>query len=116
MSATGSLTKFYGSFFWKLGEFAVCPYVLTLNAFMYTRPKKDDLILGIAACLFFSTVVPILPAITSITFAIAAVGVCFALASMFVSYPFTLIADAVSGIFTGNSLCDEDPIDRMSFC
>lgn len=95
MSSTGSLTKFYGSFFWKCGEFALCPYLLTLNAFKNSKTaNEEDLVLGVAACVFFSTVVPILPAIASLTIAIGLIGACCALVSMFFSYPIALISDA----------------------
>lgn len=96
MSATKSLTQFYGSFFWKCGEIALCPYLLTMGAFIDSKPAKtEDLILGVGVCLFLSTVVPILPAITSITFAVAAFGISLALASMFVAYPVVLLSDAI---------------------
>ncbi|KTD56942.1 hypothetical protein Lsai_1919 [Legionella sainthelensi] len=95
MSATKSLTRFYGSFFLKCGEVAIYPYLLTMGAFIDSKPKEEELILGIGVCLFLSTVVPILPAITSITFAIASFGISLALASMFVTYPVALISDAL---------------------
>lgn len=104
MSATGSLTKFYGSFFWKCGEFALCPYLLTLNAFVASKPaSKEDLVLGVAACLFFSTIIPVLPAIASLTFAVGILGATFALVSMFFAYPITLIADAITSSNSSSS-------------
>lgn len=96
MSATRSLTNFYGSFFLGCGQVAVSPYILTLNAFMSSQPKTEDLILGIGACIFFSTVVPILPEITSFTFAVATFAASLALASMFVSYPISILMDALN--------------------
>ncbi|KTD14133.1 hypothetical protein Lgra_0743 [Legionella gratiana] len=96
MSATKSLTQFYGSFFLKCGEIAIYPYLLTMGAFIDSNPpKQEDLILGIGVCLFLSTVVPILPAVTSITFAIASFGICLGLASMFIAYPTALLFDAL---------------------
>jgi len=96
MSATKSLTQFYGSFFLKCGEIAICPYLYTMGAFIDSKPAKpEDLILGVGVCLFLSTVVPILPAITSITFAIASFGISLGLASMFLTYPFALLSDAI---------------------
>ncbi|KTD53825.1 hypothetical protein Lsan_3489 [Legionella santicrucis] len=95
MSATKSLTNFYGSFFWKCAKFAICPYRLTINAFLDSdHPDPNDLALGIGACLVLSTIVPILPAISSITIAIASIAAVLALASMFVTYPFTILSDA----------------------
>lgn len=96
MTATRSLTKFYGSFFLGCGQVAASPYLLTLNAFMDSQPKKEDLILGIAACVFFSTVVPILPEVASFTFAVAAFAASLALATMFVTYPISILMDALN--------------------
>ncbi|MDR3502808.1 MAG: hypothetical protein P4L79_09515 [Legionella sp.] len=96
MSATRSLTNFYGSFFLGCAEVAVSPYSLTLNAFMGSQPKTEDLILGIGACVFFSTIVPILPEVTSFTFAVAAFAASLALASMFVTYPISILMDALN--------------------
>ncbi|KTC90192.1 hypothetical protein OQJ18_05095 [Fluoribacter dumoffii] len=95
MSATKSLTNFYGSFFWKCAKFAICPYRLTINAFLDSEdPDPNDLALGIGACLVLSTIVPILPTITSLTIAIASIAAVLALASMFVTYPLTILSDA----------------------
>lgn len=96
MTATGSLTKFYASAFFKCGEVALCPYILTLKAFYDPeRPRNEDLIMGAAACVLLSTLVPILPTLTTITLTIAAFGACLALASMFVAYPIALLIDAM---------------------
>jgi hypothetical protein len=96
MSATRSLTRFYGSFFLSCANIAVCPYLLTATAFIEDskHPKRGELLLGIGACIFLSTVVPILPTITSITFTIAMFAASLALASMFIAYPIALISDA----------------------
>ena len=99
MSATGSLTKFYGSFFLGCVDLAVCPYTFTLGAFLDpNEPKTEQLVLGVAACVVLSVVVPILPTITSITFAIAMFAASLALASMFIAYPIALLADALDSI------------------
>ena len=95
MTATRSLTKFYGSFFLGCAELAVCPYIYTMKAFMGTQPETKDLVLGIGACIFFSTVVPVLPGIASLTFAIASFAASIALATMFVAYPLAVISDAL---------------------
>lgn len=96
MSAVRSLTDFYASFFTKTALFAVSPYTLTVAAFLDSRnPKSQDLLLGVAACVILSTVVPVLPWITSITFAIAGFAMSVALASMFIAYPVALIMDAL---------------------
>lgn len=94
MSKTSSLNQFYGSFFLKCGAFAVSPYLLILNAFMDANPKTEELVLGAAVCVVLSTVVPVLPAITSITFAIASFAASIGVVSMFLSYPIVLLADA----------------------
>lgn len=97
MSATRDITEFYGSFFTKCGIVAVSPYLLTLSAFINSKPvKTEDLVLGAATCIFLSTVVPILPSITSITFTIALFAASLALASMFLAYPIALCIDAAN--------------------
>ncbi|CDZ77745.1 hypothetical protein BN59_02035 [Legionella massiliensis] len=96
MPAVRSLTEFYASFFTKTALFAVSPYTLTFAAFLDSRnPKTEELLLGVAACVILSTVVPVLPWITSITFAIAGFAMSVALASMFIAYPVALIMDAL---------------------
>ena len=96
MSATRSLTGFYGSFFWGCADVAICPYTLTIKAFMDpSQPRTEDFILGVGACVFLSTLVPVLPAITSMTFAIASFAISLALASMFIAYPIAILADAI---------------------
>jgi hypothetical protein len=96
MSATRSLTNLYGSFFFGCGQMAVSPYSLTLKAFMGSQPTEKDLVLGVGACIFLSTVVPILPQITSFTFMAAAFTASLALASMFFTYPISILIDALN--------------------
>lgn len=60
------------------------------------QPNTLGLALGIGVCLFFSTAVPILPQMTSLTFAIAAFTMSLALASMFITYPYALVKDALN--------------------
>lgn len=97
-SAVRRATESYGSFFVGCAAFAISPYLLTLRAFVNSKPAKtEDLVLGAATCLFLSTVVPILPTITSITFTIAAFAMSVALASMFLIYPIALLNDALDG-------------------
>lgn len=96
MSSTRSLTGFYGSFFWGCVEVAVCPYSLTIQAFMdSSEPRTEDFLLGVGACVFLSTLVPVLPSITTVTFAIASFAISLALASMFIAYPIAILADAI---------------------
>jgi hypothetical protein len=97
MSTTRSLTKFYGSFFLNCAKFSVCPYTITINAFIKNQnnPKPEEIVVGVGMCLFLSVVVPILPSITSLTFALAVLGASLGLASMFLTYPIALLMDAV---------------------
>lgn len=105
MSSIRSLTNFYGSFFSGCAELSIAPYLFTLNRCKgVTRNRGDDFILGVAACVFFSTVVPILPELTSITMAIALFAALLALATMFVSYPVALCLDAMDSLNTSNHL------------
>ena len=98
---TGSLTKSYASFFVGCAEFAISPYTLTLSAFLDSKCSRDkgvNLALGIGACIFLSTVVPILPEIAAITFALAGFAACVGLATMVLTYPCSVIADAVEDL------------------
>jgi hypothetical protein len=98
MSATLSLGEKYGSFFWGCTKFAVSPYTGTFRAILNNDKKDNNIIVrGISAgiiCGVLTFVVPILPAIASFTFALASIAMLLATASMFVTYPFALLADA----------------------
>ena len=94
-SVTRSLTNFYGSFFIGAAQVAVLPYTLTFEAFAGENPKDEDYILGLIACVFLSTVIPILPELFSFTVALALIAANFALISMFIAYPAAILADAV---------------------
>lgn len=105
-TATYSLSKRYGSFFGGCVQLAVSPYLIGLE--LFTKDPKNmhpkDLALGVGACLFFTFVVPILPAITSVTFSLAAFGACIALASMFITYPVAFAMDIVDMSSRGDVL------------
>lgn len=97
MTATRSLTNFYGSFFLGCTKLAICPYTETLRAFMDPqRLRTEELMLGVAACIVLTTVVPVLPTLTSFTFTIALFAASLAMASMFLAYPFAILADALA--------------------
>lgn len=103
-SAIDSLDTFYCSFFRKCGKLTISPYVFTLDAFMgRSKSQEKDLVLGAATCIFFSTVVPILPKITAFTFVVAAFAACLAAASMLVTYPVAIFRDALSSVFDDES-------------
>jgi hypothetical protein len=96
MSATHSLTNFYDSFFMDSAKFALSPYRLTMRAWMRNpdNPKLIELALGVITCVVLSTVIPILPTVTSFTMAIAFIGIAFALASALIAYPIAWMVDA----------------------
>ncbi len=99
MSKTLSLSRTYGSFFWGCTKFAVSPYTHTFLAVAGTgaQDKAEDCLANVAAatavCGILTFIVPILPALSSITCTIASIAMLLATASMFVTYPFALIAD-----------------------
>ena len=93
---TGGLTKFYGGFFIGCAEVAICPYTTTFSLIAGQNPTPEDVLLGVIGCVILSTVVPILPELTSITFAIASIAISIAIATMFVTYPFSLLLDALN--------------------
>ena len=98
-TCTAGVTKFYGNFFIGALDFAILPYSLTLCAFAKNRNHMDpaEFAMGVAACVALSTLVPILPELTSFTIAIACFATSLALASMFLSYPLALLIDAFDG-------------------
>ena len=103
MSSTRSLTYTYASFFTDCGRFAIAPYTMTFDAiarsedqYGVSQYQHEDIALAIGACAVLTFVVPILPAITTVTFAIAKIAVALALFSMFIAYPIALIDDAVT--------------------
>ncbi|MFT4059958.1 MAG: hypothetical protein QM652_10470 [Legionella sp.] len=92
---TNELTKFYGRFFWGCGKVAIAPYKTVLTGGRdFKNCTAEDLFAGAVACVVLSTVVPILPALTSITWAVAFVAASLALASMFITYPTAILLDA----------------------
>ncbi|MBL7525109.1 hypothetical protein [Legionella bononiensis] len=96
MSATLSLSRGYGSFFWGCTKFAISPYT---NTFMAIANDKDyDAVTNILAASvvtgILTFVIPVLPIFASFTFAIASLGMLLAVATMFVTYPVAVLADA----------------------
>jgi hypothetical protein len=99
MSATLSLSSTYGSFFWGCTKFAVSPYTKTFLAIASDEKEGNVITNSIAAgvvCGILTFVIPVLPVFASVTFAIASVAMLLAVASMFVTYPIAVIADAIS--------------------
>lgn len=101
MSYTVALSKSYGSFFWGCTKFAVSPYTNTFMAVANSNNPNDsieDCLSNTAAAALvvgvFTFVVPVLPVIASITFALSSIAMLAAVASMFVTYPGALLADA----------------------
>jgi hypothetical protein len=99
MSALLKLSNKYGSFFWRCSKFAVSPYTNTFMAIACNNGKKQDdsfdniipaaIIVGV-----LTFVVPVLPVLATFTFALASIAMLLAVATMFVSYPIALLADA----------------------
>lgn len=95
MSKTLSLSAGYGSFFWGCTKFAISPYTTT---FMAIAKDGNDVLMNLIAASvvtgILTFVVPILPALTSFTFSLASVAMLLGVASMFVTYPLAVLADA----------------------
>jgi hypothetical protein len=94
MSATSTLTEFYGSFFSTCGHIARGPYTLITEAFIGAEPEPEDYILGMAACIIFSTILPILPQMLMVSFSVACCLAIGALLSMPITYPVAAYIDA----------------------
>lgn len=96
MSATPSLSRFYGSFFWGCTQFAVSPYTNTFFAIAKGRTHQEDknYIAAGVVCGILTFLVPILPVLTSFTFSLASIAMILAAASMFLTYPIAILADA----------------------
>jgi hypothetical protein len=97
MSATLSLSRTYGSFFWGCTKFAVSPYTNTFMAIANDK-NNEDLITNIIAATIVTSVltfvVPVLPVFATVTFAMASVAMLLAVATMFATYPIAILADA----------------------
>lgn len=112
MSATLSLSRTYGSFFWGCTKFAISPYTNTFLAIANDKNNNDQLTNIVAAAIVTSVltfVVPVLPVLASITFAFASIAMLLAAASMFITYPIAVLADACTP-------CDlEDDVNTLVF-
>ena len=96
MSATRDLTKFYGNFFLGATGLALYPYTGTFFAVGDNPHGEFDYPTAFLALGILTFVVPILPAIFSVTSAIASVALSLAVASMFLSYPAALLCDVIN--------------------
>ena len=96
MSATLSLSRTYGSFFWGCTKFAVSPYTNTFLAIANDKknPGLENIVAAAIVTGILTFVVPILPVLASITFALASIAMLAAVASMFATYPVAVLADA----------------------
>lgn len=99
MSALLKLSQNYGSFFWECTKFAVSPYTNTFMAIANPDSNNKDECMGniVAASLIVGVltfVVPVLPVLSLITFALASIAMLLAVASMFVTYPVAILTDA----------------------
>lgn len=95
-SCTGFLGRKYGSFFWGCTKFAFSPYISTFKwiANDDQNPNHCNAMVDAAAVTaLFTFVVPILPALSSITFALASIAMLLATASMFITYPVAILTD-----------------------
>ncbi|KTD54773.1 hypothetical protein [Legionella quateirensis] len=105
MSATLSLSRGYGSFFWGCTKFAISPYT---NTFMAIANDKDNdavtnILVASVVTGILTFVIPVLPVLASITFAMASVAMLLAVASMFVTYPLAVLADACNSSWEDES-------------
>ncbi len=101
MSNILSLTRGYGLFFRDCAKFAVSPYTDTFlkitNADNNGRAEYlENLGAATVICGIFTFVVPILPVLTALTCAFAAIGTLLAVSSLFITYPLAITADACS--------------------
>lgn len=98
MSKILSLSGAYGSFFWKCTKFAISPYTNTFMSIASSGDRDEEMLPNIAAAALvvgvLTFVVPVLPVLATFTFALASIAMLLAVASMFVTYPVALLADA----------------------
>lgn len=110
MSATQSLTRGYGSFFWGCTKFAVSPYTNTFMALAREGNGRgaeglENVVAGAVLCGILTFVVPVLPVITTFTFALASIAMLLAAASMFLTYPVAVVADACDSSWENEPQC-----------
>ena len=96
MSMTQDVTRGYASFFLECGKFAVSPYTGTFFGIAKPSSSRQEPNFVAAALItgILTFVIPVLPALFSLTCAIASVAVSLAVASMFLLYPIALLTDA----------------------
>ena len=96
MTTKSALTEGYSAFFKKCSDFAFSPYLWTIDSLM--KNCKDNKYISresqtAAVCAFFTFVIPILPALTEITFKLSLLASVLALVSMIVAYPIAVATD-----------------------
>lgn len=100
MSNTSRLNARYGSFFLNCAEFAVSPYTVPFLAIAepdnHDAHRTERFVAAAVITAALTFVVPILPAIASVTFNIAAFLIIMAAASAIIAYPIAMISDALS--------------------
>lgn len=100
MSATLSLSRSYGSFFWGCTKFALSPYTNTFMAIANDHNNEDPITNILAATIVtgvLTFVIPVLPVFATVTFAMASVAMLLAVATMFATYPLAVLTDACTG-------------------
>lgn len=99
MSRIDKLNRFYKSYFTGCAELAIAPYSLTFELVAgtkWTNADFDEALWGAGVCAFFTFAIPILPALTEITFDLAVLGVVFGVITAIVAYPIAFLIDLIA--------------------
>lgn len=91
MSTLNELATTYNEIFNFCGYLALSPCLETYKFF--AGADHQNLFLGVGACVFFSTFVPILPEVMSFTFAAASFLVALSLVVGIVAFPLAILID-----------------------
>ncbi len=93
MSALNNVTTGYGKFFLGCADFAFFPYTRTFFGIANTPREGASIAEAIIATVFLSTVIPILPALFTVTSSLALFALSLALSVMPFMYFGALVAD-----------------------
>lgn len=111
MSRVSDLTTEYGKFFKACLEVSVLPYTSTCTAFVNYNADLEQIIknfaLGVGLCFVFSTVIPVLPELCTMSLVFSFIVASLGLVSTLFAYPIAGLID-----FLDNDVVSEYWLDQ----
>lgn len=106
MSHTSRLSNKYCSFFEGSLGFAVSPYTKTFNAIAHgNNGNNNNSCAALLICGVLTFAVPVLPTLTFATTTLAMIAMVLAVASMFLTFPLTLLIDVCTSGSENSGCC-----------